>query len=298
MDRNQQPTVDHVQTKREIEDLLRVAGLKPRKRFGQHFLIDGNLMRRLVESAELQSSDIVLEVGPGTGGLTDLLAPRAARLICVELDRDLHRLLVERFEAAQHVQIICGDILERKHELSKEAAEMLNEANASADVKLVANLPYNVATPLLLNLLLDYPQVKRFCFTVQAEVGDRILASPGTKAFGPLSILTQLLCRIEQVAVLSRDVFWPKPAVESVMLRMDLLPPPFSDGETLHRFTLFVRRAFEHRRKTLRSSLGYVLEDHVRDAICERFDGTRRPETFSVAEWLTMFQLVDRLPSQ
>ena len=109
--------LDHVQTKREIEELLGRFGLRPRKRFGQHFLIDGNLMRRLVESAELRPQDVVLEVGAGTGGLTDLLANRAGRVICVEIDTDLFSILAERFGDCANVQLICGDVLEQKHRL-------------------------------------------------------------------------------------------------------------------------------------------------------------------------------------
>ncbi len=282
-----------VQTKREIEEILEKAGVRPRRRFGQHFLIDGNLIRRLVASAQLQPQDVVLEVGAGTGGLTDLLAWAAARVICVEIDRTLQGILAERFRDVASVTLVAGDVLENKHRLSQAVAELLNAARpeAGGSLKLVANLPYQVATPVLMDLLLDYPRVRRFCFTVQAEVGERILSPPGRKAYGPLGIFSQLLCECHVVARIKPDAFWPKPQVASLMIRMDVKEPaPFGTREEIGRFAELVRKTFEHRRKTLRSALRYVLDDEQRERICRVVDGNRRPESFSVAEWLQIFE--------
>lgn len=283
----------HVQTKREIEGLLARAGLKPRHRFGQHFLIDGNLMRVLVRSAELSQADTVLEVGAGTGGLTDLLAAGAGRVIAVELDRDLFPLLQERFAEAKHVTLIHGDILESKHRLRTDVAESLQEcARSGAPVKLVANLPYQVATPLVMNLLTDFPAVRRLCFTVQAEVGERFVAEPNRKTYGPLSILSQSLCAIECVARLRPPAFWPQPSVDSVMLRMDLrdaLPIPV---DALREFSSFIRRMFEHRRKKLGFALRGMLGAAESDQGIKGIDSSRRPETFTVVEWQVLFRHV------
>lgn len=286
--------MEHVQTRSEIEGLLRAAGLRPRKRFGQHFLIDGNLMRRLVDSAEIDPDDAILEVGPGTGGLTDLLARRARRVLAVELDRDLHALLQDRFRDAAHVELICGDVLLRKHEVATQVTSWLSsiESPAAGSLKLVANLPYNIATPLIFNLLIDHPRVRRFCFTVQREVGERITARPHTKAFGPLAILTQLLCRVHPVARIPPEAFWPRPAVDSVMLRLDVGAPPFESRPAVRAFADFVRGVFDHRRKTIRSALAYVVDTDTRDRLCETIDGRRRAETFAVDEWIALFQMV------
>ena len=282
---------EHVQTKREIQALLAGAGLRPRRRFGQHFLIDGNLMRRLVEVAEIQPDDLVLEVGAGTGGLTDLLAQRAGGVVAVEIDRGLRGLLDTRFAHQPAVRLVAGDVLKSKHSLCDEVADALHRhaATHGARVLLVANLPYQVATPLVMNLLVDYPVVRRLCFTVQAEVGERILAASGEKSFGPLSVVSQALCEASLIARVPPQAFWPVPRVDSVMIRMDVCKSPFNSAAQAALFATFVRSVFDHRRKTLRSALRYVLEEPQREAFCERFDATRRPEDFSADEWIEMF---------
>lgn len=282
----------HVQTKREIEALLQSAGIHPRKRFGQHFLIDGNIMRRLVERAEISPEDVVLEVGGGTGGLTDLLVTRAARVICVEIDRNLFTLLADRFENEPRVTLIAGDVLERKHRLSQTVSDAIRACAASdgGALKLVANLPYQAATPLVMNLLIDYPEVRRLCFMVQAEVGERITASPGGRDYGPLSIIGQSLCRIETIGRVPPQAFWPRPDIASAMIRMDVGDPPFATRDDVGRFATFVRTVFEHRRKTLRSALSYAVDKPACDRIASRFDPSQRPETFTVNEWIRIFQ--------
>lgn len=345
---------DPVQTQREIRALLDAGGLRPRKRFGQHFLIDGNLMRRLVRAAEPGLDDVVLEVGGGTGGLTDLLIGRVAHVVCVEVDTHLHALLADRFRDPirnHQLTLLHGDVLEGKHRISAEVLKAVKTSwdrrpsckTSGGQVKLVANLPYSVVTPLVMNLLVDEPMVRRLVFTVQAEVGERLTAQPGSKAYGPLSIMAQGLCRIRVVARVSARSFWPRPAIDSLMLRMDVLPggptsstvsleqreslpspsspplpspsspplptrsssalPPLSlspllsglqsDREALRRFSAFVRATFDHRRKTLRVALGYVLDQRQRDRICQRIDGTRRPEVLNLQEWLAIFETLE-----
>lgn len=321
---------DPVQTQREIRALLDAGGLRPRKRFGQHFLIDGNLMRRLVRAAEPGPEDVVLEVGGGTGGLTDLLIGRVAHVVCVEVDTHLHALLADRFRDAirsHQLTLLHGDVLDSKHRISSEVLKAVKTSwerrpprkTFGGMVKLVANLPYRVVTPLVMNLLVDEPVVRRLVFTVQAEVGERLTAQPGSKAYGPLSILAQGLCRIKIIARVSARSFWPRPAIDSLMLQMDVLParqtsstvsleqreslPSLSlspllsrlqsDREALRRFAAFVRATFDHRRKTLRAALGYVLNQRQRDRICQRFDGTRRPEVLNLQEWLAIFEALD-----
>jgi len=287
--------MEHVQTKREIEQTLAAAGLRPRKRFGQHFLIDGNLMRRLVESAEVSPDDLILDVGPGTGGLTDLLVRRAGHVLAVEIDRNLVGILTDRFRDAGNVTLIQGDILHTKHLIMPEVADEIRKYSAPREgcVKLVANLPYQSATPLVMNLLVDFPQVRRLCFTVQAEVGERIMAGPNCKAYGPLSIISQTLCTIETVARIGPQAFWPRPQVDSVMLRMIVQRSPFAEHDEVARFAALVRGTFEHRRKTLRSALAYVLDESALDRVCVAYDATRRPEQVPVDEWLAIFRATE-----
>ncbi len=290
--------MEHVQTRREIQAVLTEAGVRPRRRFGQHFLVDGNLMRRLVEFAELEPGDCVLEVGPGTGGLTDLLIPRVRRVIAVEIDKTLHGLLVERFAEAQNLTLILGDVLDGKHHLMPSVAGAIVERGASptpsggeeGGTKLVANLPYQVATPLLMNLLVDYPQVRRMCFTVQAEVGERLTAAPGSKDYGPLSIVCQSLCTIATIARIGPQCFWPVPRVDSVMLRLDVRERSLIPRDELPAFVEFVRLVFEHRRKQLRTALTYLCGERVLAGLQDRFDLTRRAEELTISEWLPLFR--------
>jgi len=276
-------------------ELLQAAGIRPRKRLGQHFLIDGNLMRRLVACAELDGRDLVLEVGGGTGGLTDLLAAASRHVLCVEIDRNLFTVLEDRFRETAGVILIHGDVLESKHRIRQDVIDAVegHDGGAAGCVKLVANLPYQVATPLVMNLLVDHPKVRRLCFTVQAEVGGRITARPNCKAYGPMSIISQALCSMRAVARLPAHTFWPQPSVDSVMIRMDVGDSPFADRHEVRRFAALVRGTFDHRRKTLRSALGYVLDEVTRDRVCQRCDVSRRPESFSVEEWLGIFRVAD-----
>lgn len=287
-------TVEHVQTKQEITSLLAGAGARPSKRLGQHFLIDGNLMRRLVASADLQPHDTVLEVGGGTGGLTDLIVGRAGLVLCVEIDRILHDILAARFGHRAGFTLHHRDVLESKHTLAPEIAAAIggSDDDSSGTIKLVANLPYQVATPLVMNLLVDYPRVRRLCFTVQAEVGERIAAEPGCRAFGPLSIVSQTIARMETVARIPPQAFWPRPAVDSLMIRMDVKDPPMFEPDVNRAFASLVRSVFDHRRKTLRSALGYAVDGDARERVCGEFDARRRPESFSVREWHDIFRVV------
>lgn len=289
-------TVEHVQTKREIAAMLDAAGARPRKRFGQNFLIDGNLMRRLVEAAELTRDDVVIEVGAGTGGLTDLLVARAGAVVSVEVDRALQLLLADRFKDQQNFTLIAADALASKHRLNDELAKrILACSESTGSVKLVANLPYQIATPLVMNVLVDYPQVGRLVFTVQQEVGERITAEPGHKNYGPLAIVAQLLTNVSLVAKLPPEAFWPRPAIHSVMLRMDVRPLPFADRDTLHRFVTMLRGIFDHRRKTLRAALRYLMDAPARDEVLGDLDATKRPEALNIDEWLALFARLEAL---
>ncbi len=311
--------IEHVQTRTEIQQILRDADLHPRKRFGQHFLIDGNLMRTLVRSADLQDNDVVIEVGPGTGGLTDLLISRTGRVVLMEIDRYLHEFLISRFADRDNVSILCGDALESKHRIAAPLAAFLTPqaSGIAPDIKLVANLPYQVATPLVLNLLLGFPQVTRLCFTVQAEVGQRMVSPARCKSYGPLAVISQCLSDVSIVTRIPPSAFWPQPTIDSVMIRMDRKSPPEPISDSVKRFGLFVRSVFDHRRKTLRSALRLALanlhampdeterpndaarstppEVNQNDAMTqagELFDLKRRPESLEIAEWVDLFQAI------
>lgn len=274
------------QTKTEIQSLLDAANTGPRHRFGQNFMIDQNLVRAVVAAGQIMVGDVVLEIGPGTGTLTEeLLASAAAKVVTVEIDRDLARLLRERFASNERFQLIEGDALSGKHELN---AELLTVIRASPGAtRLVANLPYNIASPLVIELLLA--SVRALVFTVQKEVADRLRAGAGDEAYGPLSVMVQSLAKVEVLRTLPPQAFWPAPKIESALVRVtreDQL------GLRAVEFSRFVHQLFSTRRKTLRKSMGMAGYSAESTLTALGFNGQKRPEEFSPQQWRQMFDAV------
>jgi 16S rRNA (adenine1518-N6/adenine1519-N6)-dimethyltransferase len=210
--------------------------VSPRKELGQHFLVDENILRVIERLAQLDPADVVLEIGPGLGVLTRYLAPRVALVHAVEIDRALLPHLPE----LPNVRIVVGDALR----LDLAALE-------PPPRKLVANLPYNVATPLVVESLDGLPSIESWCVMVQREVADRFFASPGTKAYGAVSVLVQLATERTGLHPVARTVFRPQPNVDSALVafRRRELPARFGSVKRV------VEAAFAHRRKTLPNSL-------------------------------------------
>lgn len=240
------------------------AGIRPRTDLGQNFMIDLNLQRVLLETAELRPDDVVLEVGTGTGGLTAQMAPLAAAVVSVEVDRNLHQLAGEELFDFPNVTLLNTDVLRTKSRLSPVVLETVQrqlDASPTRRFKLVANLPYNVATPLISNLLaLDRPPVT-MTVTVQKEVAERIVSPPGVKDYGAFAIWVQSQCRAEIVRLLPPSVFWPRPKVSSAFVQIALdeaLRQQIPDRAFFHEF---VRGLFCHRRKVLRSELLSAKKD-------------------------------------
>lgn len=282
------------QTQSEIRTLFYEAGLRPQKQLGQNFLIDGNLMTKLVNAAELEKTDVVLEVGAGTGSLTEMLLSRAGWVVAVEVDRGLYGLLTERLGARPNLALIHSDVLESKSAISpevisalKEAVESAGSSSGSPRVMLVANLPYHVASPLLVDLLLCEVPFARYCFSVQREVADRITAEPDTREYGPLSIALQACSRIRKVAHIPPQAFWPSPQVESTVLRLDIDTSRFAARRELRHFVELVRLGFAHRRKKVQYSLRERYREEVLIPACAviGIDLSARAETISIDQW-------------
>ena len=276
------------QTQSQIRDLLAEYGLRPARKLGQNFLIDKNLMAALVESADLTSRDTVLEVGAGTGSLTELLLEKAGHVVAVEIDRGLYGILADRLGERSTLSLMHADVLRTKSRIDRRVLDILAASRAALSGRccLVANLPYGAASPLLADLILCDVPLDLACFTVQKEVADRIVARPGGKEIGPLSIVLQAAADIERIAAVPPQAFWPQPSVDSVMLRMVLRSEP-GDLALLSRV---VHACFLHRRKTLRSNIETAFgSDAVARATEDtNIDLTRRPETLAVAEWQTL----------
>jgi 16S rRNA (adenine1518-N6/adenine1519-N6)-dimethyltransferase len=214
--------------------------VRAKKELGQHFLVDENILGVIGRLAALEESDVVLEVGPGLGVLTTFLADRVQQVYAVELDASLGLQLVERVAGRPNVELRFGDALR----LDLRAA-------APGATKLVANLPYNIATPLVAESLDGLPGVQLWCVMVQREVADRFFAEPSTKAYGAVSVLIQLVAERTGFHPVSRNVFRPRPNVESavVAFRRTGLPDDFRHVKRI------VEAAFAHRRKKLANSL-------------------------------------------
>jgi 16S rRNA (adenine1518-N6/adenine1519-N6)-dimethyltransferase len=249
--------MSHPPTQTEIRTLLADAGLRPEKRYGQHFLIDGNLMRLLVEAADLAPTDTVLEVGPGVGNLTEMLLSRAGAVVAVEVDPRIAAVAREHLTGPANLDLLVADILADKHHLAPAVLETLarRQAALGGPLKLVANLPYAAATPLVAELVLADPPPERLVFTVQEEVADRLAAAPGTREYGPVGVLVQAVAQVEMLRRLAPSVFWPRPRVWSSMVRIRPRRDLRRRIKDLAVFRRVLEGLFIHRRKRAARSL-------------------------------------------
>jgi len=286
-----------MQTKQQIQRLLAEAGAGPNKRRGQHFLIDLNLMRLLVETAEIDHNDIVLEVGCGTGSLTEALAQQAGKVIAVELDRMLCTIAQNQLAGSPNVEIISTDILEKKRILSIRATEAIELARKqyTGRLLLVANLPYNVASPVILNLVIGPTVADAMCVTVQRQVAERMTASPGSRQYGTLSILLTASGDLKTIRVLKPTVFWPQPQVDSAMVLFVRQNEKVARIRDIQLFSQTVNLFMGHRRKMLKACarLAYAKTGHVANwpAIFEQcsIDPTKRPQQLSVEDYIAIY---------
>ena len=282
------------QTQTTIRRLLSEAGIAPRKRYGQHFLIDRNLMKRLIQAAEIEPSDCILEVGCGTGSLTGLLAEMGAKIVAVEIDKSLAPIAARSLADCPNVSLLQLDALAGKSTLSPDLVAAVRSmlTSKSISLKLVANLPYDIATPLVIDLLLSDLPFARLCFTVQAEVGDRFLAPPGGSDYGPISIITQALCTGQRIGKVPPRAFGPpRRSIGNDRIDPTGAARPIDQSEE---FARFVRGFFLHRRKTL----GHLIRNHPKSArihsalAADGIDPIARPETVTVPQWIHLFHAV------
>ena len=254
---------------------------RARKRFGQHFLADPGVVQAIVDAIAPSANDVIVEIGPGTGAITRPLAARAAHLHAVELDRDLATALEREFVDASNVTVHRADAL------------AFDFAQFGRSLRIVGNLPYNISTPLLFHLLEYQKTICDMHFMLQKEVVDRIIAEPGSKAYGRLGIM--LGCHLEADALfdVARDAFEPPPAVTSSVVRLRPLahPPDIADEALLGRL---VAAAFSKRRKTLRNALRDVVEPD--ELIAAGLEPSNRPEQVSIDAWIALANQVANGP--
>ncbi len=246
------------QTRSVLMALFRSQGFHPRSDLGQNFLIDINLVEFAVRAADLSKNDVVLEVGTGTGGMTTFLAAQAGHVISVEIDPRMHALATAATAHCDNVTLLHQDILKNKNTIAPNIVSLLHEElqqRSGSRLKLVANLPYNVATPVISNVVASALPWQRMVTTIQLELGEKMTAEPGTPAYGALSVWLQSQCSVRILRRLGPQVFWPRPKVHSAIVslwRHDGRCGPIDDRAF---FLDFVRRLFHQRRKLLRSVL-------------------------------------------
>ncbi|MCK4871933.1 MAG: ribosomal RNA small subunit methyltransferase A [Phycisphaerales bacterium] len=288
-----------MQTLTEIKSLLADRGLHPRHRLGQNFLHDHNLLRKLVDAADITPGDVVLEVGPGTGTLTEALLDAGAHVVACEIDQRLAQIVRDRLVGCDALTLVVGDCLASKHALADEMLDALRDAGGEHCFTLVANLPYQAASPLLATLLVHHPACIGMFITIQKEVADRITAQPGGKEYGTLSVLVQALATVQRIADCPPSCFWPQPKVTSSMLairrRSFDAGPGLRSSPAIAPFdpialSQLLQRLFSKRRKQLGSILGRDV--HFPADI----DPAQRPEQLTVNQIITLLNVMPPRP--
>jgi len=272
--------------------LLQEAGLKARKRLGQHFLVDKRVLKSIIRAADLSPDDTVIEVGPGLGILTLELAKRAQNVIAVELDTRLAELLRQRLHSFPNLKIVEADIL-------KVGPSDLLEGKTQ--YKVVANLPYYITSPVLHHFILASPRPTLMVVMLQKEVAEAIVARAGK--MGLLAIALHIYSKPKIVTYVPAKSFYPRPKVDSAIVRFDMLPEPAIKAD-IDRFMTIVRAGFDSPRKQLRNSLAHGLEIKPAEAADllhkAGIDPQRRAETLSLEEWSRLYDVVSnagvRLP--
>ena len=270
-------------TRRQVRDLLAEHGLSPSRALGQNFVADPNTVRRIARLAGVGPGDRVVEVGPGLGSLTVALAETGAEVTAVELDRHLVPVLRSVVEPVG-VRVVEGDAM------ALDWDEVLGVAGEGGDRwALVANLPYNLATPLVLDLLARVPAIDRMLVMVQREVGERLAAAPGSKAYGIPSVKVAYRAEAEVVGRVPPTVFIPQPRVESALVRLRRLPEPPVDADPDRLFRL-VEAGFGQRRKMLRRSLASLVDPSAFERAGVRPDA--RAEELGLEDWARLANVV------
>ncbi len=277
-------------------------GITPNKRFGQNFLIDQNTLVCIPDIADLRKDDVVLEIGTGTGGLTRLLATRSRHVFTIEVDKKLFELSSDILKLYNNVTLVNADILETKHELNPHITSlMLNwlREHDQTRIKVVSNLPYHISTPLIINLLEDTLPIDLMVLMLQKEITERMLAIPGTREYGILSVIIRLFSEVEVVKTLPPEVFWPRPEVHSAMVRIVVRKEKYADSITDYLlFKKIIHAIFTSRRKTLINSIERlnfpkISREHLKGVIKDmQLDERVRGEVLTLDQLIALAETI------
>ena len=288
--------MDRLSSHKATKEVVQKHNFKFSKSLGQNFLIDTNVIDRILEGARVQEGDYVIEVGPGIGTLTKEMGRTAEKVVAIEIDKTLIPILEETLADFPNIEVINQDILK------VNVQELVKEKLNGGPVKLVANLPYYITTPIVMKFLEEDIPVTDIVVMVQKEVADRMNAKPNTKDYGALSVAVQYYCDTEIVAKAPRHMFMPQPNVDSTVIGLHVREEKKYNVDNEDIFFKTVKASFGQRRKTLLNSLGglgFLSKDEIKVALQEaNIDEKRRGETLSIEEFASLSNAVNRIHNE
>lgn len=289
--------MDRLSSHRKTKEVVDKHGFKFSKSLGQNFLIDDNVIDRILDGARLSEGDKIIEVGPGIGTLTREMGKVADKVVAIEIDKTLIPILKDTLDEFENIEVVNKDILK------VDIQELVNEKLSGGPVKLVANLPYYITTPIVMKFLEEDIPVTDIVVMVQKEVADRMNSGPGTKDYGALSVAVQYYCDTEIVAKAPRHMFIPQPNVDSTVIGLHVREEKKYKVDSEEIFFKTVKASFGQRRKTLLNALGtlgFLDKDEIREVLQEaNIDEKRRGETLSIEEFANLANYVNKkVPSK
>ena len=288
--------MDRLSSHKATKEVVQKHNFKFSKSLGQNFLIDTNVIDRILEGARVQEGDYVIEVGPGIGTLTKEMGRTAEKVVAIEIDKTLIPILEETLSDFPNIEVINQDILK------VNVQELVKEKLNGGPVKLIANLPYYITTPIVMKFLEEDIPVTDIVVMVQKEVADRMNAQPNSKDYGALSVAVQYYCDTEIVAKAPRHMFMPQPNVDSTVIGLHVREEKKYNVDNEDIFFKTVKASFGQRRKTLLNSLGglgFLNKDQIREALQEaNIDEKRRGETLSIEEFASLSNAVNRINNE
>lgn len=273
--------------------LLRKYNISANKKLGQNFLIDDNIINEIINAANIEKDDFIIEIGPGLGTLTSKLLEKAGKVVAIELDDRMINILNERFKLYNNFELLNSDIL--KVDLHK----IINDNNEFNNVKIVANLPYYITTPIIMKLLEDRLNANSITVMVQKEVADRITAKPGEKLSGAITYSVNYYADAEKVVLVNRNCFIPAPSVDSEVIKLNIREKPSVEVENEKIFFRLIKSSFMQRRKTLLNSLSnsgiFDNKDKIKNILEElNIDEKIRGEKLTLEQFAKISNLVNK----